>query len=114
MIEVLNVSPSAGIIDPTAPLLFDVRTDDPNTFTRIIVGVYFAGARIQEFVYAGDPTSADKFLPYFLASTVTAVADAGYSRFRFEVRRNAAEGQPMWIDSPLLVVYAFNSAGEEV
>lgn len=114
MIEILNVSPVAGAIDPATPLAFDVRTDDPNTFVRIIVGIYYAGAQMQEFVYAGEPLTETRFLPFYSASSVNEITDAGYQRFRFNLQRASAPGQPMWLDSPLLVVYAFNDAGEEL
>jgi len=112
MIEVVNVFPVAGPIDPTQALGFDVRTDNPNTLTHVIVGIFYAGATMQEFAYAGDPSSGIGFMPLFSGSLITPVVDAGYQRFQLSISRNAPQGRPIWPDNPRLVIYAFNSAGE--
>lgn len=113
MIQVLSATP-AGEISATQSLQFDVRTNTPNTFVRIIVGVYYPGAQMQEFVYAGVPILNDPFLPMFASSTIVPIVDSGYERWRFTLTRRAVPGQPIWPDNPKLAIYAFNNAGEEV
>ena len=114
VIEVLNVTPPVGPVGATQALSFDVRTNDPNTFTGVVVGVYYAGAQMQEFAFAGDPTSGVVgFYPLFFAgSSIVPVVDVGWSRFRVTLVRLAAAGNPIWLDNPRLQVFAYNSAGE--
>jgi len=114
MIEVLNVAPPVGPVGATQALSFDVRTNNPSTFTGVVVGVFYAGAQMQEFAFAGNPAGgAAGFYPLFLAgSSIIAVVDAGYSRFRVTLVRQAAPGNPIWLDNPLLQVFAYNSSGE--
>lgn len=117
MIEVLNVTPAGGsVITITDPIMFDVRTDDPNVFTRIIVSVFYPGAQVQEIAYAQDPASGMGmvFTPFFSEATISQITDAGFQRYRFSVIRRTAVGQVVWPDSPKLTIYAFNDAGEEV
>lgn len=113
MIEILAATP-VGAISATQPLEFDVRTDTPNIFRRILVGVYYPGAQMQEFAYAGVPMLNDSFFPMFDGSSATLVVDSGYERWHFVLSRKTAAGQPMWPDNPKLAIYAFNDAGEEV
>jgi hypothetical protein len=113
VIEVLNVIPAVGPVGATQAIQFDVRTANPDTFVGLIVGVFYAGAQMQEFAFAGDPAIGDAgFLPLFSAnSTIAPVVDAGYSRFRVTLVRLANGGNPIWLDNPRIEVFAYNSAG---
>jgi len=115
MIEVLDISPAVGAVAGTQALEFDIRTDNPNLFVRIIVAIFYPGANTAEMVYAQAPALGSAFEPFYgSASSIAEVVDAGYQRFHFSLLRRAKSGQVAWPDSPQLRIYAFNDAGEEV
>lgn len=113
MISVLDVSPAPGEIAQGSALTFDVRTPSASPFVRIIVTVLYAGAQLHEVVYAGNPATDTTFAPSFSRSSISAVTDPGFARYSFSILRQVS-GVPAWPDNPGLVVYAFNTAGEEV
>lgn len=116
MISVLDVSPAPGEINRDTPLTFDIRTDDPNVFTRVIVGILYPGSKVVELVYAQDPAGATAqiFSPFYNElSSVSVVTDAGFQRFKLTISRKATD-QVVWPDSPQLQIFAFNDAGEEL
>ena len=113
MISVLNVSPAPGEVPQGSPLTFDVRTPTASPFVRVLVTIVYAGAQLHEVAYAGDPATDSTFAPAFTSSTVQPVTDAGYHRYSFTLVRTLS-GARAWPDNPALVVYAFNTAGEEL
>lgn len=109
-VTLLNLSPTDGSsIDPSTPLVFDVRSLNP--ITRVIATVRFAGLRFREVAFEGDPASADAFEEAYSArSSKQTVTDGLYYRYRFSLMRE--EG--VWLGSPELRVVAFNTDGNEV
>lgn len=120
MIEVVlaSISPTIGApITKDTVLSVDVRTDDPNVFTRVLIAIRYPGSGVVELAYAQDPASgnAQQFEDFYNGvSTVTSVTDPGFARFQFKLLRKAEQGQTVWPDSPQLMIYGFNDAGEEI
>lgn len=107
-IEALDFNPAPGTIQKDTQLTFDVRSDSP--FLRIIVAVDSPGLEFIELAYAQDPAgaSASVFSPQF-SGTIEQITDPGFDRYRFRLLR-----LPVWLDSPTIRIYAFNTAGEEL
>ena len=117
MIEVIPITTPNSAISHQSPVVFDIRTDNPNLFTSVMVGIWYEGANTQEFAYAQDPASATGtvFFPYYsVGSTMVQTSDPGFQRYRYTLIRNTSAGALAWPAAPKLVIYAYNDAGEEL
>lgn len=114
MIAVLDVVPPVGPVGATQAISFAVRTNTPNVFTGLIVGIFYEGAQMQEFAFAGDPAAGNVgFYPLFRGgSLIEVVPDVGFVRYHVTLVRLAAQGKPIWLDNPRVQIFAYNSAGE--
>ncbi len=113
-IEVLNITPAPGEIQRDTLLEFDIRTSDQDPFVRVIVAIGFPGSNVVELAYAQNPTAGGAFEDFYTThSSVMPVSEAGFVRFHFGLRRQAND-VGVWPDSPRLIIYGFNAAGEEV
>ena len=113
-INVLNVTPAAGEITRSTPLQFDIRTSEQLPFVRVFVALHFPGSEVVELAYAQNPIQGGPFERFYsIDSTVAPVSAQGFTQYRFTLLRQA-DGVAVWPDSPLLRVYACNSAGEEI
>lgn len=108
--EILDVTPPDGTeVAPTALLGCDVRSATP--FRRVILSVKMGGYKFREVAFDGDPAlGATGFEELYTGSTVEAVVDPGFDRFRFRLLRSPGT----WVGSPVLYVTAIDQDGDEV
>lgn len=96
-----NVTPASGsAIQATTPVGLDA-TDDLNSFKRLLITAYFAGARVKEVVYDGEG-----FGPMYRNgyNTVTNITDG----YRFTFLRDGG-----WPESPVITPFVIDTGGGE-
>ncbi len=107
--EVLEVTPPDGTeVAPTAQVGCDVRSATP--FRRVILSIKMGGFEFREVAFDGDPALGFAgFEELYTGSTITAIVDPGFHRYRFRLMRSPGT----WVGSPVLYVTAIDQDGDE-
>jgi len=102
-ITIGTFTPTSETIQSNQAITFVVQSTNP--LVRVLVGVFYPGLNVEEFVYDGQPPAAGYKAPYAPTSSAQSVGGSGNNYF-FSILRS-----PLWPDSPTVTVYAFDNAG---
>lgn len=107
-IEVLAINPALlSQIEKDTIVEFDVRSANPDPIGEITLLARYEGFPFSELIYRGNPATDKRFeRMYESVSAISTVVDAGFERFKFQVRR-----EPVWPDSISLVLFDGGGGG---
>ena len=92
--------PEQSSIQSDEELAFDIRSSDP--FGQVTVTAKFPRSTSRELVFCGDPGDVIPFEPnYTDLSSIVAVPEVGFFRYRFKVKR-----LPKWTGAPTITVFS--------
>ncbi len=97
-----GLQPSGGVLGEQTPITFVVSNAD----LRVIVAVEYAALRFTELVHDGTSFS--------VAYSATSSVNVTYDQQQMPIYTFSILRSPVWPGVPVLKVYAFNTAGQEL